>query len=160
MKQIFESERISFVEVSEQLIGDYLTMVNDIENVRRFIGGQQEPYTAEQEISWVREKLEEKAAVFSMLEKKSGSFIGNIELMDVTGSEGELGIAITADKQNNGYGTEAILALIGYGMVQLGLQRITLRTRLFNDRAIHVYEKCGFKEYGRTEDHLCMEVIR
>ena len=98
MKQIFESERISFVEVSENLIGDYLIMVNDVENVRRFIGGKQEPYTAEQEISWVRGKLENKEPVFSMIEKESGDFIGNIELMDVTGSEGELGIAITAKK--------------------------------------------------------------
>lgn len=158
MKQIFESERISFVEVSENLIGDYLIMVNDVENVRRFIGGKQEPYTAEQEISWVRGKLENKEPVFSMIEKESGDFIGNIELMDVTGPEGELGIAITAKKQNKGFGTEAILALISYGMVQLGLQRITLRTRFFNSRAIHVYEKCGFREYGRTEDHLCMEI--
>ena len=30
MKKIFESENISYVEVSEELIPDYLTMVNDI----------------------------------------------------------------------------------------------------------------------------------
>ena len=40
MKQVFESSRISFVEVSEQLVNDYLTMVNDYENINRFIGGK------------------------------------------------------------------------------------------------------------------------
>lgn len=83
MDQVFESNRITFVEVSELLVNDYLDMVNDYENVNRFIGGKHKTYTAEQERKWVQKKLEEKALVFSMLEKKSGAFIGNIELMDV-----------------------------------------------------------------------------
>ena len=86
---------------------------------------------------------------FSMLEKKSGEFIGNIELMDVNNSVGELGIAITAAKQNTGYGTEAVSAITEYGTRQLGLNRVFLRTNPQNTRAIHVYQKCGFKEYGR-----------
>ena len=149
MNQVFESSRISFVEVSELLVNDYLTMLNDYENVSRFIGGAHKTFTAEQELKWVRKKLEAKAPVFSMLEKKSGEFIGNIELMDVDDHAGELGIAITAAKQNSGYGTR-----------QLGLRRIFLKTDPGNSRAIHVYQKCGFKEYDRTEDHVYMESDR
>ena len=160
MKQVFESDHISFVEVSEQLVNDYLTMVNDYENVNRFIGGKHKSYTAEQERKWVQEKLEEKAFVFSMLEKKSGEFIGNIELMDPTDSEGELGIAITAKMQNVGFGTEAVIALTEYAMHQLGLKRVFLRTNPQNSRAIHVYQKCGFKEYDRTDEHIYMEFNR
>ncbi len=160
MEQVFESDRISFVEVSELLIKDYLIMVNDIENVDRFIGGWHEPFTEEDELKWVQKKLEEKTPVFSMIEKKSGSFIGNIELMDISGQAGELGIAITAEKQNMGYGTEAVRAITAYGFDRLGLKRICLRTDQNNARAIHVYEKCGFEEYDRTEDHVCMEMLR
>ena len=159
MKQILESENIAFVEVSELLVNDYLVMVNDMEHVERFIGGAHEPYTVEQEIKWVREKLEEKARVFSMLEKKSGRFIGNIELMDAGETEGELGIAITAGKQDQGYGTEAVAAITAFGRERLGLKRIFLRTRVDNARAIRVYEKCGFREYDRREDHVCMETV-
>ena len=160
MKQVFESSRISFVEVSERLVEDYLAMVNDYENVNRFIGGKHKTYTEEQEREWVRKKLEEKALVFSMLEKKSGEFIGNIELMDPTDSEGELGIAITAKKQDLGFGTEAVTALTDYGMNQLGLKRVFLRTDPRNARAIRVYQKCGFKEYDRRDDHVYMELSR
>ena len=160
MKQIFASERIRFVEVSERLVHDYLVMVNDYEHVNRFLGGQKKTYTAEQEIQWVQKKVAEKAPVYSMLEKESGRFIGNIEFMDRTDSQGELGIAITADMQNQGYGTEAVLAMTNYGMKQLGLKRIFLRTRPDNARAEHVYEKCGFREYDRNDDHICMEVLR
>ena len=92
MKTVFVSKNIDFVEVSELLVGDYLTMVNDYENVNRFIGGDRnfvsEPYTEEQERVWVRKKLAENAAVFSMIERKSGRFIGNIEFMDLTDTQG------------------------------------------------------------------------
>ena len=157
MKTVFESERICFVEVSESLIGDYLVMVNDMENVNRFIGGSHDPYTEEKEIRWVNKKLAEKAPVFSMIEKSTGEFIGNIELMDVSDTEGELGIAITAAKQEQGFGTEAVSALTRYGLDQLGLRRIFLRTNPANSRAIHVYEKCGFREYDRSDEHVFME---
>ena len=161
MKQIFESDHISFVEVTEDLIQDYLVMVNDMENVNRFLGSwKRETYTEEDEITWVGKKLKEKAPVFSMIEKKTGEFIGNIELTDIHDGCGELGIAITAGKQDLGYGTEAVRAMIEYGMNQAGLQRIVLRARPYNARAIHVYEKCGFKEYGRNDEHVFMELSR
>ena len=163
MKVIFESENIQFVPLSEDLVPDYLTMVNDIENVQRFIRfvyEAHEPYTEEQEIDWVRKKLEAKALNYSMIEKKSGEFIGNIELMDPKDSVAELGIAITAAKQDCGYGTEAIKAILGYAYGVLGFEKIVLKANPDNARAIHVYEKCGFCEYDRTVDHVFMETYR
>ena len=160
MKHIFESDRISFVEVSEYLVNDYLTMVNDYENVNRFIGGKKKAFTAEQEIQWVREKLEEEALVFSMIDKSSERFIGNIELMDPNDSEGELGIAITGEMQDQGYGTEAVLGMLKYAIDQLDLKRVFLRTNPQNTRAIRVYEKCGFRKYKQDLEHVYMEVLR
>lgn len=160
MKQIFESDRISFVEISELLTNDYLTMVNDYENVNRFTSKKGMQFTEEDEIVWIRKKLEEKTIIFSMIEKKTGAFIGNTELMDVSDSVKELGIAITAKKQNMGYGTEAVRAVVNFGIEQLGLQKITLRAKLENGRAIHVYQKCGFTEFDRTDGHIYMEISR
>ena len=160
MKQIFESDKISFVEVSECLVNDYLTMVNDYENVNRFIGGKKKSFTVEQELKWVQKKLEEKAIVFSMIDKASGRFIGNIELMDPNDSEGELGIAITAEMQDQGHGTEAVLAMVNYAIDHLGLKRVFLRTNPQNARAIRVYEKCGFRKYKQDSEHVYMEVLR
>ena len=45
MKTIFESENISFTEVSELLTDDYLTMINDYENVNRYIGSPNKTFT-------------------------------------------------------------------------------------------------------------------
>ena len=158
MKQIFESDQISFIEVSECLIHDYLIMFSDYENVNRWFSDGERVFSVEQELEWVRNTLEKKAVVFSMIEKKSGMFIGNIELKDPKDGEGELGIVITAQMQNRGYGTEAVLAITKYGREQLGLKRIFLRTKPYNARAIHVYKKCGFKEYDRDSVHVYMEM--
>ena len=159
MTPIFTSERINFVPVSEDLVPDYLAMINDRERVGRFIG-RTEPITAEQDRRWVQKKLAEKAPVFSMVDRATGAFIGNIELMDVADGAGELGVAITAARQEQGYGSEAIPAFVRYAMDNLGLSRVYLKAFPFNARAIHVYEKCGFREYDRTEDDVFMEILR
>lgn len=159
MSILFSSDRIDFVSVSETLIPDYLEMVNDYEHVGKPIGSKQKTYTAADEQKWVRTKLEEHAQVYSMLERGSGAFIGNIELMDPEDESAELGIAITARMQEQGYGTEGITRLIRYGFQELGFKRICLRVFPENLRAIHVYEKCGFREYDRTNDDVFMEIF-
>ena len=160
MEKVFSSENILFVKVSEKLVNDYLEMINDIENVAQYIGSRREPYSYEDEVKFIRTKLEENAPMFSMLESKSGEFIGNIEFMDIEDGTGELGIAITAKKQNMHYGTEAIKRILAYGFDEMGLTRIILKVYPNNERAIHVYEKCGFEKYDATEKDIFMEVVR
>lgn len=158
MKQVFESNNISFVKVDESLVEDYLIMINDYENVNRFISSANKTFTSEQESKWVKEKLANNDPVFSMIEKKTNDFIGNIEFIEIKDKVGVFGIAITASKQDKGLGTEAIKAMLNYGFNELGLEKINLKARPFNDRAIHVYIKCGFKEYDRDDEHVYMEV--
>lgn len=160
MQPIFESENISFVRVSEKLLPDYLAMVNDWERVGKLIGSRRDLISEEKERRWVQKKLAEGAALFSMLEKDTGAFIGNIELMDIADGAGELGIAVTAAMQDRGYGTEAVRAMVDYGMDTLGLRRVFLKVFPDNARAIRVYEKCGFREYDRTEDDVFMGVTK
>ena len=160
MTTVFTSENIRFVRVSEELVPDYLAMVNDWERVGKLIGSRRDPISEEKERRWVQKKLAEGAALFSMLEKDTGAFIGNIELMDIADGAGELGIAVTAAMQDKGYGTEAVRAMVDYGMDTLGLRRVFLKVFPDNARAIRVYEKCGFREYDRTEDDVFMEVTK
>ena len=160
MTTVFTSKNILFVRVSEALVPDYLAMVNDWERVGRLIGSRRAPFTEQQERQWVQKKLAEGTPVYSMLEKQTGAFIGTIEFMDIADGVAELGIAITAAMQDKGYGTEAVTAMVDYGMGTLGLRRIFLKVFPDNARAIHVYEKCGFREYDRTEDDVFMEVMK
>ena len=159
MRQVFESENISFVKVTEELLQDYLTLIND-RDTAWWIGHLTEPVTEEAETQWIRDKLDSKARIWSMIEKKTGEFIGNIELMNIRDASGEMGIAVTAKKQDMGFGTEAIRALMEYATDCLDLRRIYLKAYPENTRAIHVYEKCGFCEYDRNGDDVFLEIIR
>ena len=157
MEIIFESSNIYFIKITKSLLQDYLDMVNDIGNVGRMIG-RIEIISEEDELKWIDEKLSTNAPIYSMIEKKSGNFIGCIEIMDMTDNEGELGIAITKKMQNKGYGTEAINCLINYAFNKFNLNRLFLKVFPNNERAIHVYNKCGFIEYERNDDHIYMEI--
>ena len=156
---IFESERILFVKLSEKLVNDYLDMVNDIE-VQKYISHKRKTYTLEAEIEWIKAKINEQAIIFSMIDKATNEFIGNIEIMKINNNVGEIGIVITHKKQNNHYGQEAIKRLIDYSFEQLGLDGLELDVYNFNQRGIKCYEKAGFIKdgMGKTEEDIHMSI--
>ena len=158
MDKVFESENIIYVRPSFDLVPEYLDMVNDIENVAKFIGDRREPLTEEQEMDYIRNKMDNDATMFSMMEKGTNRFIGNVEFFNRVFEEAEWGIVITASMQNKGYGKEALKRSVEYGFNELGLTRIYLGVYADNPRAIHVYESCGFKEYDRNSVDVFMEI--
>jgi len=87
-KIIFESDNIYFVKINKDLIDDYLKMVNNPE-VSKFISLKNRSFTYDEEIKWIEDKLNNKKIVFSMVEKGSNKFIGNIELLEINNKLGE-----------------------------------------------------------------------
>jgi len=160
MNIIFESKNINYIRPTMDLVPDYLEMVNDIDNVAKFIGDRREPYTEEEERDYIKDKMDNDAMMFSMIEKKTGKFIGNIEFFNRSEDEAEWGVVITTGMQNKGYGKESLLRSVEYGFKELGLTRIYLEVFVDNPRAIHVYEQCGFKEYDRNDVDVFMEIKR
>ena len=158
MNVIFESENINYIRPTLDLVPEYLEMDNDIENVAKFIGDRKDPYTEDEERKYIQDRMDNNATMFSMLEKKTGKFIGNIEFFNRSIDSSEWGIVITASMQNKGYGKEALLRSVEYGFNELGLSRIFLIVYADNPRAIHVYEQCGFKEFDRNDVDVFMEI--
>jgi len=110
---------------------------------------------------------------YSIIDIAANKVIGNCGYMNLNHLDqtGELGIFIgDKDYWNKGYGTEALSLLIDYGFQALNLHNIWLKVYSFNERAIKVYEKIGFKVIGRrrearlrgTERHddIFMDILR
>ena len=156
---IFESERINFVKISEELVNDYLAMVND-EEVQKYISRERKTYTLEGEIEWVKEKIKSNDIIFSMIEKESNDFIGNIEITNIIDDRGEIGIAISSKKQNMHYGQESMKRVIEYAFNELNLNELELNVYSFNTRAIKCYEKVGFIKdgIGKTKEDINMSL--
>ncbi|WP_257350360.1 GNAT family N-acetyltransferase [Pseudalkalibacillus decolorationis] len=69
-----------------------------------------------------------------------------------------LGIGI-GDKEywGNGFGSDAMKALINYLFQTMNLNRVQLDTWSGNVRAIRSYEKCGFVVEGRLRNHAYID---
>lgn len=159
-EKVFESDRIYYVKLSEGLINDYLVMLNDAE-LRKNIGLEAPEITYEGEAEWLKSKLAENAKCFSMIEKETGDYIGNIEIMEVKDGVAELGITITPAKQNNHFGTEAMKAIIAYGKQELPGIGYDLNVHADNPRAIKCYENVGFEKdgAGRNDGDIHMKYV-
>lgn len=163
MKSVFESEKINYIHVSLDLIDDYLIMVNDRE-IQKCISTKIRVYSREDEVNWVKTKLEEGAQVFSMISKEDGSYIGNVELMDIENGSAEVGLCITMAMQNKHYGTEALKRIIEYGFKELDLNTLTAVIFSNNVRSLHNVEKLGFKKCGieknvKVEDGVSVDDV-
>ena len=163
MKSVFESEKINYIHVSLDLIDDYLIMVNDRE-IQKCISTKIRVYSREDEVNWVKAKLEEGAQVFSMISKEDGSYIGNVELMDIENGSAEVGLCITMAMQNKHYGTEALKRIIEYGFKELDLNTLTAVIFSNNVKSLHNVEKLGFKRCGieknvKVEDGVSVDDV-
>lgn len=144
---VLETNRINFTNVSYDLIDEYLKLFNN-PNIKKYITADPNPYTYENRFLYVKEALEEKSIIiFSMFDKKTKSFIGNIDLKNITLSNAEIGILIKEEFQNRHYGQEALKRFIDYGFNDLSLEEIYLVVYSNNYRAMHCYEKLGFVPY-------------
>lgn len=155
---ILESENIYYVKVNKDLIDEYLKMVND-PNIASKITHNPKTYTYEEEVKWVNMKLSaENSTIFSMIEKATNEFIGNIEIMEIKNDVAELGICITANKQNKHFGREGLKTIIKYGKEKLNIKGFDLNVYKTNLRAIHCYENVGFipDGDGKTAEDLHM----
>ncbi|MFX1577114.1 MAG: GNAT family N-acetyltransferase [Promethearchaeota archaeon] len=154
--------------------GEVVKHFNDVE-FQRFLGPPI-PISQEEEEKWIRNTWENRKKgreyIFGIELKQNHLLIGTCSLFDIhpINRSAELGIAIW-NKQywSKGYGKEALKLLLGYGFNFLNLHSIYLYVHEDNPRAIHAYEKVGFKhsarhrqalfQDGRFKDVLLMDIL-
>ncbi|WP_160680468.1 GNAT family protein [Clostridium sp. C8-1-8] len=92
---------------------------------------------------------------FLMFSRASDELIGEVVINDIYRNNRSASIRIGIFKKENfskGYGSEALILALNYGFGMLNLHRIELEALEFNERAIHVYEKVGFRREGIKRD--------
>jgi RimJ/RimL family protein N-acetyltransferase len=98
--------------------------------------------------------------VFLIETKADGHPIGWAGLR-TTGPESrcaDLGIAISEpDYRDGGYGTDAMRTACRFGFEMMNLHRIELTVYDWNERAIRVYEKVGFRHEARYRQAMWRE---
>ena len=103
MQLIFETDNILFTKVSIKLLDEYLELVND-KTIQRSTLTKEKEYSKEKELAWIQNVLDNNELVFSMLDKNTNEFIGNITLDDINDEVAEIALSIKSILQNRGYG--------------------------------------------------------
>jgi RimJ/RimL family protein N-acetyltransferase len=84
------------------------------------------------------------------IERRQGQrVIGALSLREISRpASARLGIRLRPDCVDCGYGTEALSAFLPHFFGTMGFHRLLLDVAATNTRAIHVYEKLGFRHCG------------
>lgn len=92
---------------------------------------------------------------FLIFSKSDNKIVGEVVINEIDRNNRCGNIRILINKKEDfskGYGTEAMILALNYGFGMFNLHRIELEAYPFNNRAIHVYEKIGFKREGIRRD--------
>jgi aminoglycoside 6'-N-acetyltransferase len=102
-----------------------------------------------------------------------GQLIGFVQFSEEPDEDyrhADIDILLATAAQGRGLGTDTMRAIVRYLIEERGHHRLTLWTRPYHARAIHVYEKVGFRQVGitrlsergddgRWRDELLMEYV-
>ncbi len=91
---------------------------------------------------------------FAIVRREDETLIGFCNLWGATvkNRSAQVGILIDRPFWNQGYGTDAMRILLSYAFTELNLHRVQLAVFAFNERALRVYQRLGFREVGRLRE--------
>lgn len=124
----------------------------------RRLTGTKAIFNYEQITEYIDRKRGDDSSVLLLIAlQETNELIGDIALQDLDYTNRSASLRISIDQsehQGQGYGTEALCLMLDYAFGILQLHRVELNVYEFNERAVHVYEKVGFKVEGRQRDAL------
>ncbi|SMF89799.1 Protein N-acetyltransferase, RimJ/RimL family [Paenibacillus uliginis N3/975] len=155
---LFESARIKFRKMTTNDVQMYNQWRNDLE-VMTTTSPSLDLFTEEDTHEFVSHVIlgSDTSKSYIILDKQSDRPIGIISLiqLDYKNRNAECIIDIgEKDYWGKGYGTEALRLLLDYAFLELNLHRVSLRVFSFNQKAIHLYEKIGFKHEGASRQAI------
>jgi RimJ/RimL family protein N-acetyltransferase len=167
---MLKGERVVLRAVEREHLPNYVRWLND-EKVLEWLGTFRPMALAEEE-TWYEEMLKDRTRCILAVEL-DGKHIGGcgLEHIDSRNGSAELGLFIGLQELwEQGLGLDVLRTLLRFGFNQLNLHRVYLRVFAKNQRAIHLYEKAGFRHegcwresefrHGGYHDTLWMSILR
>ncbi len=135
--------------------GAFTAWMNDLQVTLPLGDEAYSPLSLEKMEFEVTESIRRQDHIFSIIEAETDRLIGRCLLfsIDTVNRSAKVGIVI-GEKEwwNQGIGSEALILLLDYAFNLLNLHSVMLGAFAFNERAIHSYQKVGFKEIGRRRE--------
>jgi diamine N-acetyltransferase len=146
---VIEGERVALGPLRMDLVATYQRWDNDLEALNA--NGRVIPFTLQAQ----RERIaglsgKPDLCDFTVYDRSDQAPVGWTSLSHIDHRNGtaEFGILL-GERRDQGLGTEATRLTLDWGFTVLGLHNIMLGVAAWNERAIRVYTKVGFREVGR-----------
>ncbi len=131
---------------------DDLKFVHDLNNNRSIMSYWfEEPYEAYVELEDLYNKhIHDQSERRFIAETQEGISVGLVELVEINyiHRRAELQLIIDPKHQGKGYSVLVTNLAVNYAFKILNINKLYLIVAEENPKAIHVYEKCGFKKEG------------
>ncbi|HSQ26749.1 MAG TPA: GNAT family protein [Anaerolineales bacterium] len=160
MQVLFESERLKFRLFYQDDLDVFFAYRSDPDVSR--LQGWPEPYTYEMaekslaEIIAVEPGTPGEWLQIALVEKSTGTMIGDIAYKILSGDETqvEIGLTLARPYQRTGYGIEACTRLLTYLFSELNKRRVIACTDVLNTPACSVLEKLGFRREAHFVENI------
>jgi RimJ/RimL family protein N-acetyltransferase len=171
---IIRAERVYLRPSERSDLPLFVRWLNDAETARHL--ALRSPISDAMEEKWFEQAVQQQGRNlyhFVICLTADGRPIGATDLREINLEEGHAAFGIVIGEKNDwnqGYGTEALLAICDFGFGHLRLERIELDVYVDNARAQRSYQKAGFQVEGtlrnahfadgRFTDVLRMSLLR
>lgn len=148
-------ERVLLRPLGPEDTDDLWVDVQDLEGQR--LTGLHHAFTYEEIAAYCASRADQIDRItLAIANPRDGAYKGEIVLMDhdAPNRSASLRIGLASTARGQGLGAEALRVVLAHAFGPLGLHRVSLEVYDFNERAIHVYEKVGFRHEGRMRDAL------
>jgi len=152
-----ETGRLRIRSLRDDDLADLVTLIDNWE-VARWVSSVPHPYTEEDGRRWIALVRQDHAMGrprrFTIALRATDRLIGGVGLDGSTGDDSDepsLGYWLGQPYWGNGYGREAVAAVIDYGFRILGLETIRAYTDPSNAASQKVLLHCGLRNVGEIE---------
>jgi RimJ/RimL family protein N-acetyltransferase len=160
---LLQGSRLRLTALEE---GDLQTVARWQENatfLRLFDARPAYPRSKASLAAWLEERHKAQDAFLFGVRLRDGTLIGYVELDGILWAHavGWTSIALGDPTHwGHGFGSEAMQLLLGFAFDELNLHRVQLTVFDYNDRAIALYEKLGFRREGTFREFMRRDSAR
>lgn len=156
--KLFVGEKIRLTAFEPRDLPVLTGWYQDAEFMRLFDADAAHPKTERQVAEYVEGLLKSTTAyVFSIRPLGSDEMVGFMEIDGIVWSQGIGWLAVGIGDpalRGQGIGSEAMRLLLDFAFNELNLRRVQLTVFSYNDAAIRLYEKLGFRREGVFREFL------
>jgi len=147
--ELADGRKATLEWLKEEDIPEVMEVLNDVIKEGRYLFMNREITDVEEELRWFKRVMQE--GMLYLTAKVNGRLVGGASIYPKTDKRAHIasyGIFIDKNYRNLRLGTILTREFIIIAKKH-GLEILHLSVYATNERAIHVYKKCGFKEAGR-----------